>query len=167
MGGGTANASTFLNGNGQYTEAGGGKILQVVSAETTTETDVASTTMTDTTLTGSITLTKASSKILVITNQRWSMDRQAAGCYAGIQLLRGSTVILAGSSYCQGFQDNSSSSWLGMRSRITSIKMDTPGAGTHTYKTQGTCGSTTADGANVTFQEDSEISSIYLIEVAT
>ncbi len=29
LGGGTANATTFLNGNGQYAEAGGGKLLQI------------------------------------------------------------------------------------------------------------------------------------------
>ena len=43
LGGGTANATTFLNGNGQYTEAGGGKILQFVDGVTNSKSHVTST----------------------------------------------------------------------------------------------------------------------------
>ena len=166
---GTANQ--YLKNSGtpgtlEFATLAGGKILQIVTGETTTETDVASTTMTDTTLTATITPSATSSKIWVIANQRWSMDRLAVGLYAGLQLLRDSTVIVAGSTYCQGFQDNSSSSCLGQRARVTTMKMDSPSTTSAiTYKTQGTCGSTTANSANVTFQEDSELSSIFLLEV--
>ena len=49
--------------------SGGGKVLQVVFASTTTSTTVASTTFTDTTLTANITPSSASSRILAIVSQ--------------------------------------------------------------------------------------------------
>ena len=166
---GSSGQALTTNASGQlaFATVAGGKILQVVSAETTTETSITSTTFTDTTLTGTITPSATSSKIWVITNQRWTMDRAAIGLYAGIQLLRDSTVIIAGSQYCHGIQVNGNGgNWLGMRDRITWMKMDSPNTTSAvTYKTQGTCGNTTANSAAVKFQEDSEVSSIFLLEI--
>jgi hypothetical protein len=86
--------STASTGLKWATPAGGGKVLQVVYASTTTLTTVSTTTLTDTTLTATITPTLASSKILVIANVKSFAAR--SGNYISIKarLLRGATTIL-------------------------------------------------------------------------
>lgn len=76
------------------TPAGGGKVLQVVSATTTTATTIASATLTDTGITASITPTLASSKVLVLVTAEFKHFRNGAG-YSGIatELLRDATTI--------------------------------------------------------------------------
>ena len=79
-----------------------GKILQVVTAELTSQTSATSTTHVDSGLTASITPTSASSKILVEYNINFYTERTGSGNYqtdASIQVLRGSTVILPPYSY--------------------------------------------------------------------
>ena len=63
---GTASNSTFLRGDGAFAEAGGGKVLQVVTAETSTQTSCFNYIPTSTGLTASITPSATSSKILVL-----------------------------------------------------------------------------------------------------
>jgi hypothetical protein len=75
------------------TPAAGGKILQVVTASTSTQTIISSTTLTDTNITATITPTLSTSKILVMitaTSQN-RMTWNAAGNNA--RLLRGATTI--------------------------------------------------------------------------
>ena len=82
--------------------SGGGKVLQVVTAELSSQTSVASTTHADTGLTASITPTSASSKIFVEYNLNVWFQRTGNGNYqtdGSIQVLRGSTVILPPYSY--------------------------------------------------------------------
>ena len=79
-----------------------GKILQVVTAELSSQASVSSTTHADTGLTASITPTSASSKIFVEYNLNVWFQRTGAGNYqtdGSIQVLRGSTVILPPYSY--------------------------------------------------------------------
>jgi hypothetical protein len=75
------------------TAGGGGKVLQVVSAQLTTNTTISSTTMTDTGLTATITPTLATSKIWVVITMPFWMERSSSVNGAGFNLLRGSTVI--------------------------------------------------------------------------
>lgn len=63
---GTASNSTFLRGDGAFAEAGGGKVLQSVTAETSTQTSCFNYIPTSTGLTASITPSATSSKILVL-----------------------------------------------------------------------------------------------------
>ena len=79
-----------------------GKILQVVTAELSTQASVTGTTHVDTGITASITPTSASSKILVEYNLNVWFQRTGAGNYqtdGSIQVLRGSTIILPPYSY--------------------------------------------------------------------
>jgi len=62
---GTKDATTFLRGDNTFAEAGGGKVLQVVNATTTTETVNSTNTYTDTGITATITPSSTTSKILV------------------------------------------------------------------------------------------------------
>ena len=65
---GTAGSGTFLRGDGTWAAAGGsGKILQYVTATSSTQTDVNTTTWTDVTgATGTITPASASNRILIL-----------------------------------------------------------------------------------------------------
>lgn len=75
--------------------AGGGKVLQVVYGSTTSGNSIASTTLTDTGLSATITPTLSTSKILVIFNQQLLLQQSDTNPQSGSQvvLLRGSTAI--------------------------------------------------------------------------
>ena len=137
-----------------------GKVLQVVTAEKTTQTSVNGTTHADLGVTATITPTSASSKILVEYNVNMYMYRSGSGMYeanASIQVLRGSTVILVpyslgnspqstGSGY--GHADYFMSSGEGgvevgtfLRNRHGYKLIDTPNTtSATTYKLQGAIG---------------------------
>ena len=63
---GTASASTFLRGDNAWAEAGGGKVLQVVSAAVTGNSSTTSTSFVASNLTADITPADATSKVLVL-----------------------------------------------------------------------------------------------------
>jgi len=71
--------------------AGGGKVLQVVTAATSTEATSTSTTYADTNLTADITPANSSNKILVLVSQSISSVGGRAG--GALRILRGSTEI--------------------------------------------------------------------------
>jgi hypothetical protein len=66
LGTGTADADNFLRGDGAWAEAGGGKVLQVVSATSTSSSSTTSTTYVASNLTASITPADAANKVLVL-----------------------------------------------------------------------------------------------------
>ena len=74
---------------------GGGKVLQVVSATTTTEVSNSTTTYADTTLTATITPTLATSKVLVLVSQNglWKSAGNSGNAHI-IKLLRGGTDLI-------------------------------------------------------------------------
>lgn len=81
------------------TPAGGGKVLQVVHAETTTQTSSSSTTYADTAITATITPTSASSKILILMNTFCSKSAGNADNRLLMRLLRGATDLNSGLAY--------------------------------------------------------------------
>ena len=116
----TGNARVPIGTNGQIltadstealglkwaTPAGGGKVLQVVSTSTVTNTTIASTTYTDVTnMTLNITPTSASSKVLVLVTLPSAALVSTAGDTTGnsMRILRGATVIT--NYYNSGFGD--------------------------------------------------------------
>jgi hypothetical protein len=72
---------------------GGGKVLQVVSATTTTAVTNSTTTFTDTNLTATITPTLSTSKILVLVTQLAEANRSGADTGLTIRVRRDSTTI--------------------------------------------------------------------------
>jgi hypothetical protein len=79
---------------------GGGKLLQVVSATTSTSYTNATTTLTDVTgLTATITPTLATSKILVMISASVAISCSASIGYVGGKLLRGATSLVNWDSY--------------------------------------------------------------------
>lgn len=141
--------------------AGGGKVLQVVSATSTTSTTVATGNYTDTTLTANITPSSNTSKILVIVNQRYYASRDTRNHDMDLILLRSGTQILY-----QAYSMDTNGSTTSVRGSNTSMQyLDSPATTSAlTYKTQGRM-STTANSAQVIFQHGSNVSSILLLEI--
>ena len=75
--------------------AGGGKVLQVVYADTGTSTSSSSTTFADTTLTATITPSSATSKVLVLVSQNGLSKTSAnANNSISLKLLRSATDLI-------------------------------------------------------------------------
>jgi len=112
-----------------------GKVLQVVSATTTTQVNSSSSSHVDTGLTCSITTTSASSKVYVAVSQSlYVKNSSGTTAFLSWDLVRGSTVISDGDgniglySLNVGFIINTQMS--------SFVFLDSPGsAATHTYKT--------------------------------
>tara|TARA_B100000427_G_C15444346_1_gene566595 strand:+ start:533 stop:1069 length:537 start_codon:yes stop_codon:yes gene_type:complete len=81
---------------------GGGGIIQIVTATTSTETDVTTDTYADSGLTCNITPKFATSKILVIVDQFCQVRRATDEALGGIRLLRDSTTIQQGPNATSG-----------------------------------------------------------------
>jgi hypothetical protein len=154
--------------SGVPTWAGGGKVLQVVSATTTTSTVISSTTLTDTTITATITPTLSTSKILVICSVNSRVLRNNVKAAGGLILLRGATTI---ADYNNGgynwiFPDcraGGTQISLGMSGAINYLDSPATTSAT-TYKIQGRV-EDTADSSTITFQYTSTPSTITLMEI--
>lgn len=140
---------------------GGGKVLQVVSASTSTDTTIASTSWTDTGLSATITPSSTSSRILVLVSQYATTTRSAndQGGYA--RLDRAGTVIYAdnGGEFTIG---GASSLAFGFSFSFTYL--DSPSTTSAiTYKTQGKVG-TTLNSGQIVFNSTS-LGNIVLLEI--
>jgi hypothetical protein len=85
---GTADSTTFLRGDNAWAEAGGGKVLQVVTSLGTWETSYGSVTYEDTFLTGTITPTASDSTILIHMDTAVGNNAAAGTTYAKFQMIR-------------------------------------------------------------------------------
>jgi hypothetical protein len=148
--------------------AGGGKVLQVVYATTSTNVNVASTTYADTGLTATITPTSATSTILIFINQQnhsAGSGISEVGC--GLRLLRSSTTIYTpdnSGKYGQSFAAVSGTI-SGLANMASFAYSDSPATtSATTYKVQGATRNT-AGGGQTLFQESSSASNIVLMEI--
>jgi hypothetical protein len=117
--------------------AGGGKVLQVVNATTSTQTDSSSATYADTTLTATITPTSNTSKVLVFVSQNGLYKNNDAP-YGGIKLLRGATLLVQMDTYST--ISGAGVSQLNVSSTSTTY-LDSPATtSATTYKTQSNNG---------------------------
>jgi hypothetical protein len=150
------------------TPAGGGKVLQVVSATTTTPTAITSTTLTDTTITATITPTLNTSKIMVLISASAYLSRSNSSTYAHGRLLRDATTI----------GDWAAGSFMGMESltlnsplfqlseqQLSIVNLDSPATTSAiTYKLQAKVDSAT-NSATIKFQDGNSPSTIILMEI--
>jgi hypothetical protein len=131
------------------------RILQVVSASTTSLASSTTTTFADSSLTANITPQSSSSLILVI----WSQDAFNSGSGTGVsvRLMRGATVLDSITDFVFGSNSNN-------LAHGTATFLDSPATtSTLTYKTQFARGA----GAGTAFvQPNSNRSSILLFEVS-
>ena len=142
--------------------AGGGKVLQVVQASTTTQTTVASTNYTDTNLTATITPTSATSTILVMVSQRFYQTRQSTSSNTSLQIVRGATSVFNAD---QSSNVGSGAPDVFLGGYTTLIYRDSPATtSATTYKTQGKV-SNTANSGQILYQENSAPSTITLLEI--
>jgi hypothetical protein len=166
--GSTGNVLTVASGIPSWAApAGGGKVLQVVTAQTTTSTTIATSTYTDTTLTATITPTSATSKILVMWTQSYSHYRGASKAAIGIKLLRNATVIndLGGIGFRTDFLDAGGATYIDRIVVSSAVYLDSPATtSATTYKTQGAVDLTSSGGTS-TYQRDSFPSNIILMEI--
>ena len=150
------------------TPAGGGKVLQVVSTKYSTQTTVASGSLTDTGLTLSITPSAASSKVLVLITQQATLERLAANEGAAIELRRDSTTVyaLGDGSVSYGYSIQATGATIVQRaSAITISYLDAPNTTSSvTYKTRG-CVSNTSNSGQIRFQDANLDSTITLLEI--
>jgi hypothetical protein len=143
------------------TPAGGGKVLQVLWAEYSTATTIATTTYTDTGISLAITPSSTSSKVLVIVN---NSGRIASSTNIGVssRILRGATTIFQqeAADYLAWFIAEGAGTELSFID--TMVYLDSPATtSATTYKTQsGTRGSQTA-----IWQRGSKKSTILLMEI--
>jgi hypothetical protein len=145
--------------------SGGGKVLQVVSASTTTSTTISTTSMADSGITATITPTSATSKILVIFSASVRTTRSANETKSQAQLLRGATKIIdmnTESFIGAQFTGATSADIIG---QMTNHYLDSPATtSATTYKVQGSVNSTGGSQA-LNFQYNSSQSTITLMEI--
>jgi hypothetical protein len=147
------------------TPAGGGKVLQVVQGTTTTETTIATTDLTDTGITATITPSSTSSKILVMVMALCGSYRDADGQFSGAAVLRGGTTILDYNTDKLGGIGVGGGTFVFNRRFVTLNYLDSPSTtSATTYKMQGSI-STTANNAYIKFQNGGFRSTIILMEI--
>ena len=130
--------STAATGMKWAAGAGGGKVLQVVTASTSTGVTITSTTFTDTGLTATITPTLSSSRVLVLTTQPMYVGALSSTTEldAKINLMRDATqVYLSTLGTAIGFTTSSGSWFLGAHCNISYLDSPATTSAT-TYKTQ-------------------------------
>lgn len=148
--------------------AGGGKVLQVVSATYSTQTTISSTTFTDSGLSASITPSATTSKILVMvlhTCITYASDRSGLGA---VQLLRGGTTVWAGGGSGNdtfGIIGATSSDYEQLNGYVNIQYLDSPATtSATTYKTQGRVENTSGSAA-FRFQYGGVANQIILMEI--
>ncbi len=175
----TANTNTRLpiGTNGQMltvsggvpawaTVPSGGKILQVVTATTSTSTANATNTYADTTLTANITPSSASSRVMVLVMHPYTTIKGAQEVSIDIQLLRDATVIHNPPSGVNSFfiGGSASSAWSNIEhfGILNFSILDSPATTSAiTYKTQFK----SVSGGTIQVQRNSYTSTIILLEV--
>jgi hypothetical protein len=135
------------------------KVVQVVTASTTTRTESSSTTFADTALTASITPTSSSSTILVIVSHNGAIKNAENSQNAlFVRLVRGSTELALNGGI--GYTNSSSRNAVGS---VTIVYNDSPATtSSTTYKTQIR---TNVSGATVSVNDSNDFSSITLVEI--
>ena len=146
--------------------AGGGKVLQVVQASTSSEVTVASTSLTDTGLTCNITPSSATSKVLVLVNQGYFVGVASnINISFAFSILRGATQVfdqpVNGGNYWNW--DVAGLTWQ-HRNVFSAAYLDSPATtSSTTYKTQGALNNTS--NRTLKFQPDTGVSVITLLEI--
>jgi len=153
--------STASTGLKWATPSAGGKVLQVVQAQTTTSTSISTTTLTDTTITATITPTLATSKILIMVDATAFSEQVANTVFTGWALLRGATNIYNRSTEGGPAITAQGATLVQLNTNNQMIYLDSPATtSATTYKVQAK----TVSGT-VVYQRVSQPSTITLLEI--
>jgi hypothetical protein len=161
----TADSST-ATGLKWAAAAGGGKVLQVVSATTTTDTTIASTSFTDTTITATITPTSATSKVLILISAAQIILRNSTVINSNLRILRDANTVtdFGNNNGAYGLSITGASA-VDMRMIRAIHFLDSPASTSAlVYKLQARVNNT-ADSGQTRFQIDDTLSSIILMEI--
>jgi len=158
----TADSST-ATGLKWAAPAAGGKVLQVVQSTTTTETAINSVTMTDTTITATITPTSATSQVLILVDMNYYFDVAATAKAIATKLVRASTDIFTDGTGNSGTFTAVGATVIALCNRIPITYLDSPATtSATTYKVQA---NTTVTTGNFKAQSNNATSSIILLEI--
>ena len=165
---GTKDATTFLRGDNTFAEAGGGLVLQVVTAETSTPVTQTADSYATSGLTASITPASSSNKVLVIASfacRTFGDGSSSSGRNAPVALFRGTVAGTNLQTQNTGLSDRSASSSTGTQgyNNICFNVLDTPNTASAQVYTVGISGSGATD---IQAQAESNKSTITLIEIA-
>ena len=128
--------------------AGGGKVLQVVSATTSSTTTIATSTPTDTGITATITPTLATSKILVIVSGHCNFRRTNTKQAVNYKLFRAATEIQGGAESAAGIEVTGGT-YVEATHNVTIHHLDSPATtSATTYKLQANITQTTNSGTS-------------------
>jgi|TARA_R100000482_G_scaffold124573_1_gene77868 hypothetical protein len=138
---GTASSSTFLRGDGAFAAAGGGKLLQVVHFQTTTQFSTSSGTFVDVTNFNADIVPQTNSKVLVqVTLMSILTSATTGGEGYGIKILRGSSQVMVSGGMYDIYDNAQGVSGAHSRNRSTWTALDSSpggdGSTTLTYKIQ-------------------------------
>ena len=165
---GTQDATTFLRGDNTFAEAGGGLVLQVVTATTSTSVTQTANSYATSGLSAAITPSSSSNKVLVITSsaiQTFGDGSSSSGRNAPVGLFRGTVAgtkiqeNLAGINMVTGTSSTNDRSF----NTVALVVLDSPSTTSAQTYTVGISGSGATD---ITAQGDSNISTITLLEIA-
>ena len=160
-------SATFQSSGANLVDAPPGSVIQVVSNTYTTSTSNTTETFADTGLTASITIS-AGSKVLVMCVQTLDVQRGSSSvdCTCAMKLLRGSTDIFApGNTKNVGIEGSTDVQKILFLPLHFSFLDTGASTGSNTYKIQGRVKSA-SDSARVRFQDDSNPSTMTLLEIA-
>jgi hypothetical protein len=149
--------------------ASGGKVLQVVSATTATQTTINTASFTDTALEVNITPSSASSRVMVLVTQGYTGSRTDSGMDFAFRLNRGGTTVYAphqtANILTEGFSLTGVTT-IGAYYGVLAISyVDSPASTSAlTYKTQASL-RTTSNSGNLVIQQNGFTSSIIAIEI--
>lgn len=139
--------------------------VNVVMGTDSTTTSIASTTLTDTGLSVSITPSSSTSKVLIWVYLPFQSFRSTDANNAGIALVRNSTVIASTNGTQVGSTGATVAGLTAVRGVGSIVYLDSPAtASAITYKVQGRV-ETTANSASMAAQHNSEPSSIVCMEI--
>jgi hypothetical protein len=145
------------------TAAGGGKVLQVVYSSYNTEVTIASTSLATTGLTGTITPSSASSKVLILVASQVQFYKLSNIQGAKMDLQRGGTTVLDLPHVSYGQFNGSTSS---VATHTTPINyLDSPATTSATTYTVRAAARSTADSGQIFAQTGPSPSTMILIEI--
>jgi len=158
--------STTTTGLKWAAPAGGGKVLQVVEITNSTSNTIASASPTDTNLSGSITPSSASSKVLVIVTQQYRLQRQVNQQIAGyFALLANGSNVISANEFLDISTGTDSSGFIAWKGSFATTALHSPNTTSSvTYKTQLYVQTTNNNGAIVA-QPSGTTSKLILMEI--
>jgi hypothetical protein len=149
--------------------AGGGKVLQVVSAVITASSNNSTTTFADSNITLSITPTSATSKVLILVTAQVTVYRENTIAGGVIKLMRNSTDIFNqnGDASIQSYVLNNGANGLDLSGYFGITYLDSPATtAATTYKIQGKRNTfSPTSNASIIFQNNLNSSTITLLEI--